>query len=188
MTLPQPPQGTFRRILRWLRRWSLRGVFLIAVANLAWDVWSWHDRTFAEGDRRYFRQAERADDVDYGYAELRVVNETSRDFLIEGLALEGWNWHPPSPRTDHILARAGEHGSSLDAQTYVFRLLSPGYLRLRDRAGGETRRVDFDADRRRPASCRIELRIQEHGEMVSGCRPLHRLPPSFQWLAGPENY
>lgn len=171
-----------------MTRWALRGVFLIAIANLAWDAWVWIDRTFAAGDRRYFRHAEQADDVGYGYAEISVVNETGRDFLIEGLALEGWNWHPPPPRTERILARAGEPGSSFDAQTYLFRLLSPGHLRLRDAAGGETRRIDFDADRRRPASCRIELRIQERGETVSGCRPLHRLPPSFQWLVGPENY
>ena len=38
--------------LRALGRWSRRGVLAIALANLAWDLWSWQDRSFAEGDRR----------------------------------------------------------------------------------------------------------------------------------------
>lgn len=81
--------GRLPRLFRALGRWSLRGVLVIALANLAWDLWSWQDRSFAEGDRRYFRGAERGDEIDYGLAEIRIINETNRAFLIDSFVLDG---------------------------------------------------------------------------------------------------
>jgi len=160
----------------------------VGVANLGADIWGWYDSSFADGDRKYFRQAERPDDIDYGFAELSIVNETGRDYQIDDLGVEGWNWHPREPARSRILARAGQPGSSMDVQTYLLRLHSAGHLRLRDGPDGQVRRIDFEVDRRRPTSCHVELRIREDGETVSACRPMRRVGPSFPWLLGPADY
>lgn len=82
--------GRLPRFLHFVRRWSFRSLIIIALANLAWDLWSWQDRSFADGDRRYFGDAERGDEIDYGLAEIRIINETSREFLIDSFVLDGW--------------------------------------------------------------------------------------------------
>jgi hypothetical protein len=106
------------RFLRALGRWCLRGVVTIALANLAWDLWSWQDRSFADGDRRYFRGAERGDEIEYGLAEIRIINQTNRAFLIDSFVLDGWGdrihtrpprreqWHPPAKQAQHAMSGA----------------------------------------------------------------------------------
>ena len=178
-----------RRFLSGLRRWSLRTILVVALANLGWDLWSWHDQNFAEGDRRFFRAAEQGDEIDYGLAEIRIFNETGREFLIDSFVLNGWGGpythEPPSKRT---LSPAGEPGSARLEERYLDRLVGSGRLVLRDGPTGPTRLVTFEVDRRRPSSCRVDLRIREEGETVSECQPVRRIRTSFRWLFGPPTY
>jgi hypothetical protein len=178
-----------RHFLNGMRRLSLRAIFVVALANLGWDLWLWRDQTLASGERRFFRTAEQGDDIDYGLAELRLVNETGREFLIDSLVIDGWGGpYTHQPSSERTLARAGEPGSTREEERNLDRLLSSGRLVLRDGAAGEARLVTFYVDRRRPTSCRIELRIREDGEAVSECQPLLRVRHSFRWLFGPPEY
>ncbi len=181
--------GRLPRFLRSLRRWSLRGLILVALANLAWDLWSWQDRSFAEGDRRYFRGAERGGEIDYGLAEIRIINETSREFLIDSFVLDGWGGpYTGQPDERRRLWPAGEPGHVFAEQRYLDHLVGDGRLVLREGPQGATRLVDFQVDRRRPTSCQLELRIREDGEALSDCRPLRRIRHNFRWLFGPPDY
>jgi hypothetical protein len=153
------------------------------------DLWAWHDRTFASDDRRYFRHAESPDEIDYGFVELRIVNDTGREYLIEGAGVDGPGWPPEGASAqERRLAPAGTSGAERIAQQYLFRLVSDGEVRLREGPGGPARVIPFRVDRRGPVSCRIELRIRDDGEAVSGCIPLMRMGPSFPWLLGPAEY
>jgi len=177
------------RLVTRLGRWSLRLLLVLALLNLGWDIWVWHDRTFAEGERRFFRAAEQPDDIDYGLAEFRIVNETDHDFLIDSFVLDGWGGpYTHEPAEQRTLARAGEQGSVREEERYLDHLVGSGRLLLRHGKGGPTRLVTFQVDRRRPASCELELRIREEGEVVSACQPLSRIRHSFRWLFGPPNY
>lgn len=73
-------------------------------------------------------------------------------------------------------------------QRYLDHLVGDGRLVLREGPQGPTRLVEFQVDRRRPASCQLELRIREDGESLSECRPLRRIRHDFRWLFGPPNY
>ena len=158
------------------------------MVNLGWDLWTWQDRTYAEGERRYFRSAEQPDDIDYGLAEIRIINETGRDFLIDSFVLDGWGGpYTHRPAEWRTLSRAGEARSVREEERYLDHLLGEGELALRDGDSGAERLVTFTVDRRRPTSCRIEVRIQESGQTVSECQPLRRLRHSFRWLFGPPN-
>ena len=181
--------GFLRRSGRSLRRWTLRAVVLVALVNLGWDLWSWQDRRFAEGDRRYFRGAEQGHEIDYGLADIRIINETGREYLIDSFVLDGWGG-PLTGRSDaqRTLWPAGETGSTFAEQRYLDRLIGDGRLVLRDGVGGSTRVVTFQIDRRQPISCQFELRIGEEGESLSGCHTLRRLRTDFRWLFGPPNY
>lgn len=181
--------GRTRRLLRFVRRWSLRGLILAAMANLGWDLWSWHDRSFAEGDRRYFRAAERGDEIDYGLAEIRIINETGRTFLIDSFVLDDWGG-PYTGQPDERRRRwpAGEPGHVFAEQRYLDHVVADDRLVLREGAEGPTRLVTFQVDRRRPTSCQLELRIREDSEALSDCRPLRRIRHDFRWLFGPPNY
>lgn len=181
--------GRLPRFLRFLRRWSLRGLIAIAIANLAWDLWSWQDRSFAEGDRRYFRGAERGDEIDYGLAEIRIINETNREFLIDSFVLDGWGGpYTHEAASARRLAPTGQPGASRDERRYLDRLVSDGRLLLQDGAEGSQRLIILQIDRRRPIACQMELRIREDGEALSDCRPLRRIRHDFRWLFGPPNY
>jgi hypothetical protein len=181
--------GRFRRSFGRLRRWSLRAVLLAAVVNLAWDLWAWQDRTFASGDRRYFRHAEWPDEIDYGFAELRIANETGREYMIEAAGFDGPAWPPyGASAQEQRLAPAGTPGAERITEQYLFRLVSNGDLRLREEPDGPVRVIRFTVDRRGPISSRVELRIRDDGQTVSGCLPLPRMGPSFPWLAGPADY
>ena len=183
------PAGRLPRLFRALGRWSLRGVLVIALANLAWDLWSWQDRSFADGDRRYFRGAERGDEIDYGLAEIRIINETNREFLIDSFMLDGWGGpYTHEAASARTLAPAGQLAASRNERRYLDHLLSNGRLLLRDGTDGAERLVSFQVDRRRPTSCQLELRIREDGESLSDCSPLRRIRHDFRWLFGPPNY
>ncbi len=178
-----------RRFLGGVVRWSLRLLCAMALANLGWDLWSWRDRTYAGGERQFFRAAEQADDIDYGLAEIRTISETNRDVLIDSFVLDGWGG-PYTHRPDdwRTLSRQGAIGSVRLEERYLDHLLAEGDLALRDAESGVQRPVTFQVNRRRPTSCRIELRIQEEGEVVSECQPLRRVRHSFRWLFGPPEY
>jgi hypothetical protein len=181
--------GAMRRFLSSLRRWSLRLLLIVALANLGWDLWSWQDRSYARGERQFFRAAEQADDIDYGLAEIRIVNETGRDFLIDSFVLDGWGGpYTHEPTSERTLSRFGEPGFTRDEERYLDRLLSSGRLLLRDGLEGPTRLVTFQVDRRRPTSCRIEVRIRDDGETMSDCQALRHIRHSFRWLFGPPEY
>ena len=141
----------------------------------------WHDPNFAESDRRFFRAAGRGDEIDYGLAEIRIFNETGREFLIESFVLDGWgrpySHEPPSNRT---LSPAGEPGSARLEERYLDRLVGSGRLVLGDDPMGPSRLVISQVDRRRPISCRVDLRIQEDGETVPECQPVRRIRTSFR--------
>ncbi len=178
-----------RRLVNWLRRWTVRSVLFLALVNLGWDAWSWLDRTYTTDERRFFRHAERADDIDYGIAQIRIVNATGRDFLIDSFVVDGWGGpYTHQPEADRTLAPAGEAGSSRDERRYLDHLLGHGRLLLREGPGGPTRLVSFQVDRRRPTSCEVELRIEDSREVVSECRPHHVIRESFRWLFGPPDY
>ena len=165
------------------------GVVFVALFNLYWDLWSWRDRTFAEGERRFFRASEQTDDIDYGTAQVVLVNETDREFLIDSFVLDGWGGpYTHEPIADRTLARAGEAGSSRTERRYLDHLLGTGRLLLREGIGGPTRLVRFQVDRRRPVSCRVEVRIQDDREVVSGCEFLPVIRTEFRWLFGPPDY
>jgi hypothetical protein len=176
----------WRRWLAGIGRWSVRLLLGVALLNLGHDLWTWRERIEAEGERRFFRNAEQADDIDYGIAELRIVNETGRDYLIDSLVLDGWGG-PLTHRPEHMrsLARAGREGSSRAEERYIDRLVSPGVLELRDSETGARRVERFRVDRRRPTSCSMELRITDDGATVSECRMLPRIRHDFRWLFGP---
>ncbi len=187
--VPPPARGRLHRFVRFLLRWTWRGIVLVALFNLYRDLWSWRDRTFAEGERRFFRASEQIDDIDYGMAEIVIVNETGRDFLMESLVLDGWGGpYTHEPISKRILARAGEAGSSRIEPSYLDHPLGTGRLLLREGIDGPTRLVSFRADRRRPVSCRVEVRIQDDREVVSGCGFLPVIRTEFRWLFGPPNY
>lgn len=178
-----------RHSARRAARWGLRLLAGVALVNLGWDLWAWHDRQFAEGERRFWRGAEQADDIDYGLAEIRIVNETDRDYLIDAFLLDGWGGpYTHRPAAQRTLARAGTPGSVRDEERYLDHLRAEGWMALTTIEGGVERMVEFQVDRRRPVSCRIELRIREGGAEVSDCRPLHRERHDFRWLFGPPNY
>ena len=178
-----------RRLVNWLRRWTVRSVLFLALVNLGWDAWSWWDRTYTTDERRFFRYAERANDIDYGIAHIRIVNATGRDFLIDSFVLDDWGGpYTHQPEADRTLARAGEAGSIRMEQRYIDHLLGYGRLLLREGPGGPMRLVTFQVDRRLPTSCQIELRIEESQEVVSECQPLHVIRTSFRWLFGRPNY
>ncbi|MXP64170.1 hypothetical protein E0493_12525 [Roseomonas sp. M0104] len=177
-----------RRLVTRLGRWSLRLLFGLALLNLGWDIWAWHDRNHAEGERRFFRAAEQPADIDYGLAEIRIVNETGHDFLIDSFVLDGWGGpYTHEPAEQRTLARAGEQGSVREEERRLDHLLGEGDLVLRNPESGAERLITFQVDRRRPTSCRIELRIQEEGEVVSECQLLPRIRHSFRWLFGSPN-
>jgi hypothetical protein len=181
--------GRFRRMWQFLRRWALRGLVVVAVVNLGWDLWSWQDRSFAEGDRRFFRGAEQGHEIDYGLADLRIINETGREYLIDSFVLDGWlGFSAGKPDAERTLSPAGEPGSSHEDQRYLDRLVSSGSLILREGATGPRRTVEFEVDRRRPTSCSIVLRVREEGVVVSECRPLRRIRTAYRWLFYPPNY
>jgi hypothetical protein len=174
-----------RRLARFLWRWSWRALVLVALGNLAWDLGEWHRRESATGDLRFFREAERPDDIDYGLAELRIINETGRTFLVDSLLLDGWGGpFTHLPESERRLGPQGEPDAVRDEATYVDRLLSAGRLDLVDVETRERRTLRFVVDRRRPTSCEVELRIAEAGETVSGCRLLRRRRTAFRWLFG----
>ena len=162
---------------------------IVAVVNLGWDFWSWQDRSFAEGDRRYFRGAEQGHEIDYGLADTRIINETGRVYLMDSFVLDGWGGQLTA-RSDaqRPLWPVGRPGSTFAEQRYLDRLVGVGRLVLRDGAAGSTRLVSFQIDRRRPGSCQIDLRIGEQGETVSERRALRRVRADFRWLFGPPNY
>jgi hypothetical protein len=178
-----------RGALRALRRRPLRIVFAVALLNLGWDLWSWRDRTTAEGDRRFFRMAERAEDIDRGLAEISIINETGRAFVIDSFVLDGAGAPvAPEPTVRRILAPMGEADSVRQENRELGHLVATGRLVLSAGGNGPGRVVTFDVDRRRPNSCGVELRIREADEVVSECRPLHRIRTTFRWLFGPPGY
>ena len=186
MTVPESAKPRPRRAIL---RWSWRVLAAAAVLNLGWDAWLWFDRQTAEGERRFWRGSERADDIDYGLAEIRIVNETDRDYLIDAFLLDGWGGpYTHRPEAARLLARAGTPASVRDEERRLDHVLAEGWLSVTPRDGGEARRIDFQLDRRRPVSCRIELRIREETAEVSDCRPLPRRRHDFRWLFGPPNY
>lgn len=189
MSAPSGTPGRLPRFLRALGRWCLRGVVTIALANLAWDLWSWQDRSFAGGDRRYFRVAERGDEIEYGLAEIRIINETNRAFLIDSFVLDGWGGPYTHQATSaRTLAPAGQPAATRDERRYLDHLVSNGRLLLREGIDGPERLVLLQVDRRRPVSCQLDLRIREDGETLSDCRPLRRIRHEYRWLFGPPNY
>ncbi len=184
-----PSRGRLRRFARFLLRWTWRGIVFIALFNLCWDLWSWRDRTFAEGERRFFRASEQTDDIDYGTAQVVLVNETDREFLIDSFVLDGWGGpYTHKPASARTLARVGEAGSTRTERRYLDHLLGTGDLFLQEGVDGPIRRVTFQVDRRRPVSCRVEVRIQDDREVVSGCEFLPVIRTEFRWLFGPPDY
>ena len=162
---------------------------LAALVNLGWYLWSWQDRSFAEGDRRYFRGAEQGHEIDYGLADIRIINETGREYLIDSFVLDGWGGpYTHQPDRERTLAPAGMEGFIRDEQRHLEHLIGSGRLILREGPAGPSRLISFQVDRRRPTSCLIEVRIQDAGETVTECNTLRRVRSSFRWMFGPPDY
>lgn len=181
--------ATRLRFVVGLARWVWRGVVAVALVNLAMTAHGWWDRRHADGERAFFRGAERADDWDYGLAEFRIINESTREYLVDQLTVDDWGG-PMSdlPEASRTLARAGERAAVMVTRRNLDHLLADGVLLLRDRVSGERLEVPFQVDRRRPVSCIVEVRLRDDGAVVSACAPFHQHRAAFRWLFGPRPY
>lgn len=170
-------------------RWSFRLLLTVALLNLGYDLWAWNERESAVGNRRFFRGAEQAEDIDDGLAEVRIINATGCDYLIDAFLLDG-RGGPMTHRPGHLrtLARAGQGRSSVLAERCLDRLLASGLRELSDRKAGIRRVVRVRVDRRRRTSCSVELRIADDTATASECRMLPRIQHNFRWLFGPPTH
>ena len=171
--------------------WGWRTVVALALANLTWDVADWTDRRSATGERQFFRGAERPDAIDYGLVDLRIVNETDRDWVVNQVNVDNWGgprFAGPPRDDDEFLFRAGQQGASRVERRYLDHLLAQGFIRLTDLKTGEGRTIAFAVDRRRPISCTVEVRIGMADAAVSGCEHLRAHRAADRWLFGPPDY
>lgn len=187
---PRPFAERFRAFVgafaRALRRWSVRSLWAVVLLNLGWDILSWCDRAIAGDDRRFFRGAERPETIEYGLAEVTLVNEMDHDFLIDSFVLD--NWGGPlthRPRNARSVMPSHQLGSIWTEIRYIDRLSGGGEIYIRRNENSAERRIRFSVDRRRPISCRVEIRIKADSVDVSGCRMIRRLRPSWTWMADP---
>ena len=187
--LPTPKPRLARRWLPFAASWGWRSLIIVALANLAWSLADWHDRRSATGERQFFRGAERPDAIDYGLVDLRIVNETGRDWVVNQVSVDDWGGQTVGrPGGSPILTAAGSTTSTLVERRNVDHLVADARIALTDRATGELREVRFVVDRRRPTSCSVEVRIAATAASVSACILLREMRTEFRWPPGQTSH
>lgn len=155
-----------------MRRFLLRCLLAAALINLGWDALDAADRFTAGHARSLHRGAEAPDYPDWGFAQVTVVNETGGEILLESLVVgdRGGPIEEPEPRHRTLFPPPNAFAAR-DYLSLLDRVLEVGSVSFRRAPGAPVEEVALTFDRRRPAHCRVEIRVSDGGASATPCAP-----------------